>query len=170
MDDQGWPPYLEWGVGIRPRLAQAGKKLHFPGQSYWFRDGLWQGQWKLAPGSWKNDLRMPSWLNLTQELLVIIVIIVNSCRASVWRWSKVKVAQSCPTLCDPMDYSPWNSPGQNTGVGILSFLQGIFPTQGSNLGLQYFRRILYQLSHKGSPDEANMEEITVEKWKTTDSG
>ena len=29
-------------------------------------------------------------------------------------------------------YSPWNSPGQNTGVGSLSLLQGIFPTQGSN--------------------------------------
>ena len=46
-------------------------------------------------------------------------------------------------------YSPWNSPGQNTGVGSL--LQGIFPTQGSNLGLPYCRRILYQMSHKGSP-------------------
>ena len=32
----------------------------------------------------------------------------------------MKVAQSCPTLCDPMDYSPWNSPGQNTAVGSLS--------------------------------------------------
>ena len=43
---------------------------------------------------------------------------------------KVKVAQSCPTLCDPMDlYSPWNSSGQNTGVGNLSVLQGIFPTR-----------------------------------------
>ena len=43
---------------------------------------------------------------------------------------KVKVAQSCQILCDPMDYtvSPWNSPGQNTGVGGLSLLQGIFPT------------------------------------------
>ena len=29
-------------------------------------------------------------------------------------------------------YSPWNSPGQNTGVGSLSLLQGIFPTQGLN--------------------------------------
>ena len=45
---------------------------------------------------------------------------------------KVKAAQSCPTLCDPMDCSSWNSPGQNTGVGSLSLLQGIFPTQGSN--------------------------------------
>ena len=48
-------------------------------------------------------------------------------------------------------YSPWNSPGQNIGVGRLSLLQGIFPTQGSNPGLLHFRWILYQLSHKGSP-------------------
>ena len=48
-------------------------------------------------------------------------------------------------------YSPWNSPGQNTAAGSLSLLQGIFPTQGSNLGLLHCRRILYQLSHKGSP-------------------
>ena len=45
----------------------------------------------------------------------------------------------------------WNSPGQNTGVDSLSLLQGIFPTQGSNPGLPHCRRILYQLSHKGSP-------------------
>ena len=37
--------------------------------------------------------------------------------------------KSCPTLCNSMDYSPWNSPGQNAGVGSLSLLQGIFPTQ-----------------------------------------
>ena len=48
-------------------------------------------------------------------------------------------------------YSPWNSPGQNTGVGSLSFLQGIFPTQGPNLGLPHCRQILYQLSLKGNP-------------------
>ena len=45
-------------------------------------------------------------------------------------------------------YSPWNSPGQNSGVGSLSVLQGIFPTSGSNLGLPHCRRILYQLSHQ----------------------
>ena len=48
-------------------------------------------------------------------------------------------------------YSPWNSPGKNAGVGNLSLLQGIFPTQGSNPGLPHCRQILYQLSHKGSP-------------------
>ena len=47
-------------------------------------------------------------------------------------------------------YSPWNPPGWNTAVGSLSLPQGIFPTQGLNLGLPHCRRILYQLSHKGS--------------------
>ena len=48
-------------------------------------------------------------------------------------------SESCSVVSDSLRphglYSPWNSPGQNTGVGILSLLQGIFPTQGSNLGL-----------------------------------
>ena len=65
---------------------------------------------------------------------------------------KVKVAQSCPILWDTIDLlSPWNSPGQKTGVGCLALLQGILPTQGWNPGLPHCRRILYQLSHKGSP-------------------
>ena len=52
-------------------------------------------------------------------------------------------------------YSPWNSPGQNTGVGSFSLLQWIFPTQGSNRGLLYCRRILYQLSYEESPNFYN---------------
>ena len=47
-------------------------------------------------------------------------------------------------------YNLWNSLGQNTGVGSLSLLQGIFPTQGSNPGLPHCRWISYQLSHKGN--------------------
>ena len=49
-----------------------------------------------------------------------------------------------------MDYSTWKFLGQNIGVGNLSPLQGIFPTQGLNSGLPHCRRILYQLSYKGS--------------------
>ena len=65
--------------------------------------------------------------------------------------SEAKVAQSCPTLQSHGLHSPWNSPGQNTGVGSLSLLQGIFPIQGLNPDLLHCRQILYQLSHKGSP-------------------
>ena len=64
-------------------------------------------------------------------------------------------SESCSVVSDSLQphglYSPWNSPGQNTGVGSLSLLQGIFPTQGLNPGLPHCRQILYQLSHKGSP-------------------
>ena len=48
-------------------------------------------------------------------------------------------------------FSPWNSPAQNTGVGSLSLLQGMLPTQGLNPDVPHGRRILYQLSHQGSP-------------------
>ena len=51
-------------------------------------------------------------------------------------------------------YNPWKSPSQNTGVGSLFLLQGIFPTQESNPSPPHCRQILYQLSHKGSPREA----------------
>ena len=64
-------------------------------------------------------------------------------------------SESCSVVSNSLRphelYSPWNSPGQNTGVGSLSFLQGIFPTQRSNPGLLHCRWILYQLSHQGSP-------------------
>ena len=109
-----------------------------------------------------------------------------------WKWKvKAEVARSCPTLCDPIDYTvhrilqsrilqwgafpfsrgssqsrdqtqvsciegwfftswPQGKP-KNTGVGSLSLLQGIFPTQQSIPGLPHCRWILYQLLHKGSP-------------------
>ena len=57
------------------------------------------------------------------------------------------VAQSCPTLCNTVDYSPPGSsvhgdfPGKNTGVGCHALLQGIFPTHGLNPGLLYHRQI-----------------------------
>ena len=63
--------------------------------------------------------------------------------------------KSCSVMSDSLWphglYNSWNSPGQNTGVGSCSLLQGIFPTQGLNLGLLHCRWVLYQLSHKGSP-------------------
>jgi len=46
---------------------------------------------------------------------------------------------------------PWNSPGKNSGMGCHFLLQEVFPTLGLNLGLLYCRRILYLLSHQGSP-------------------
>ena len=49
---------------------------------------------------------------------------------------------------------PWDFPGKNTGVGCYFLLQGIFPTQGSNLGLPHCRQTHYCLRHQGSPAAA----------------
>ena len=65
-------------------------------------------------------------------------------------------AQSCPTLCNPMDVAnqascQWNFPDKTTGVGSHFLLQGIIPTQGSNLSLLHFRQILYHFKPPGKP-------------------
>ena len=70
--------------------------------------------------------------------------------------TSVSVIQSCTTVrpreVQPtMLLCPWDFPGKNTGVGCRFLLQGIFLTQGLNLGLLHCRRILYCLSHLGSP-------------------
>ena len=70
-------------------------------------------------------------------------------------WDVWKLSESCLVMANSLWphglYSPWSSPGQNTGVGGPSLLQGIFPIQGLNWGLPHCRWILYQLSQQGSP-------------------
>jgi len=65
-----------------------------------------------------------------------------------WWWSESHSVMS--NSVTPCNNSSWNCPGQNTGVGSRSLLQGISSTQGLNPGLPHCRRILYQLSHQGS--------------------
>ena len=67
-----------------------------------------------------------------------------------WKWSQ-SLSVVSNSLWPRGLYSPWNSPGQNSGVGNHSLLQGIFPTQGSKPGLLHCRQILHQWSHQGSP-------------------
>ena len=64
----------------------------------------------------------------------------------------VSAAKSCPTLCDPATARLLylgDFPGKNTRVGFHFLLQGIFLTQGLNLGLLRCRKILYHLERKG---------------------
>ena len=75
---------------------------------------------------------------------------------------KVKVIQSCPTLQPHERYSPWNSPGQSTGVGSLSLLQWILLTQEWNQDLVHYRWILYQLSYQGHKSHLHI----VNHWVT----
>ena len=86
----------------------------------------------------------------------------------IWN-NEVKWSESCSVMSDSLQphglYSPWNSLGQNTGVGSLSLLQEIFPTQESNQGFLHCRRILYQLRYQGSPWNSGL----VQNWERTTS-
>ena len=61
-------------------------------------------------------------------------------------------------------YSPWNSLGQNTGVGNLSLLQEIFPTQELNGNLLLCRQILYQLGHQGESKNTGVSSLSLLQW------
>ena len=104
------------------------------------RGFLWQFQWRCTEG-----------------VLGPLGKVAEPCLRSVRKrgeidWEGQKKAKVVSDFLPPHGlYSPWNSPGHNTGVGSCSLLQVIFPTQELNPGLQHCRRILYQLSHQGSP-------------------
>ena len=72
-------------------------------------------------------------------------------------WETVRVCESHSVVSVSLWphglYSPWNSLGQNTGVGSLSFLQQIFQTQELNQGLLHCRWVLYQWNFQGNPQE-----------------
>ena len=129
----------------------------------WVREILWRMEWLCTPvflpgkshgqrslvgySPWgRKESGMTEWLN--NKLVKFMNKKVCVC---------LLVAQLRPTRCDPISCSPpgssvhGDSPGKNTGVDCHGFLQGIFPTQGSNPGLALCRQILYCLSHKGSP-------------------
>ena len=86
------------------------------------------------------------------EIGIDIYITIDTYTQSVSQ----SVSESRSVMSDSLQphglYSPWNSLGQNTGMGSLSLLQVIFMTQESNWGLLHCRQILYQLSYQGSPD------------------
>ena len=86
----------------------------------------------------------PLWQKVEEELKSLLMKVKEESESE----SRSLMSDSL-RLCEL--YSPWNSPGQNTGVDNLSLLQGIFPTQRLNPGLLHCSQILYQLSYKGSP-------------------
>ena len=121
------------------------------------------GRLHMSPGSRVHAPQLQSLLSracaLQQEKPWQWEAPLPAARRSLWAATKTHCEVKWKLLClvwlfatpRTIHTSRWNSPGKNTGVGSLSLLQGIFPTQGSNPGLRYYRWILYQLSHQGSP-------------------
>ena len=88
----------------------------------------------------------------------------KQCAASFLPY-KAKVTQLCPTLWPDGLYSPWNFPGhQNTGVGSLSLLQGIFPTQESNPGLPPLQMESLPAEPQRKPKNTGMSSLSLLQW------
>ena len=101
---------------------------------------------------WHTLIRT-QWLNAQCEKAGVVKNHIQVTHLGIWvvsMWSESHSVMS-DSLWPHGLCSSWNSPGHNTGVGSLSLLQGIFPTQGLNPGLPHCRQILYQLSHQENP-------------------
>ena len=143
---------------------QAPPSLGYFGQEYW--NGLPFSSSMVS--SWSRDRTWISWVSCiaggffthwaireAQPLWLLVYIFWVMLKKMVtgikWKSESESLSVVSYSLWPHGLYSSWNSPGQNSGVGSLSLLQGIFPTEGLNPDLLHCRRILYQLSSQGSP-------------------
>ena len=99
--------------------------------------------WRFSYTRWIRHLIYAVRLVLynTVSVVKICYLVTKSCTTLLWPPCTVLIRLLCPR----------NSPDKNTGVSCHFLLQGIFPTQESNLGFLLCRQILYQLSHQGIP-------------------
>ena len=121
----------------------------FPSHGSWAQD---------CPPTWRiRDARLPgsqSWksvLGARGGAKMFLLLLSFTCKRHFFFLESHSVMSN--SLRPHGLWSPWNSPGQNTRVGSLSLLQGIFPSQESNWGLLHCRWILYQLSYQGRPSK-----------------
>ena len=162
-------PVSKVSGGKEATVTSQGHVSGLPGwRKLWCLEAVpWHAPWFLVTFShnWVNFCLPGSYLSLCKEKRYL-----HAPKKQCWyiflskllgkeRAMLCLVTQLCPTLCNPMDCSPpgssvhRDSSGKNTGVGCHALLQDIFPTQGWNSDLPHGRRILYQLSHQGSPRE-----------------
>ena len=124
-------------------LSRAGESVFTSPKIMWLcRKSLWREKRPtIYPRLWESHQK-PSLCMCVAQLVCVSLYVL--------------VAQLCPTLCDPHGLQPtrllcpWDFPGKDTGVGCHFLLQGIFPTQGLNLGLLHRKQILYHLSYEGN--------------------
>ena len=103
---------------------------------------------------WANYLAHPSLCSYSCRVGITVPPFKGVCKDEKRCYAEItELRIPCPAKLDSLWNSPWNSPGQHTGVGSCSLLQRIFPTQGLNPGLVHCIQILYHLSYQGSPSE-----------------
>ena len=127
------PPCPPWTIAHQASLSMGFSRQEF-----------WSGLPFSSPGDLPNPRIEPASPALQVDSFLLSHVRLPAreliCK---WKWKSLTPAW--------LFENPRNSPGWNTGVGSHSLLQGIFPTQTLNPGLQHYRWILYQMSHQESP-------------------
>ena len=100
---------------------------------------MWQPEWEGIQGRMDTCICIAETLRYSPETITVLLI------------SYVKAAQSCPALCDPMDYTVHGIPQARILEWVACPFSSGSSNPGSNPGLMYCKRILDQLRHKGSP-------------------
>ena len=103
----------------------------------------------------KNILKRNSWLSCWPLQIFVSLETLEICSLF-----SSESESHLVVLCDPMAY-PWNSPGQNTGVGNHSLFQGIFPTQGLNPGLPALQADSLLAEPPGKPKNTGMSSLSL---------
>ena len=116
---RAWHTWETTAKTVRENVEK-GDERERQGPNYAEPCGPWRGFWTLSWAHWETIEDLSRKVTIRFKYLKYYYSL------------KMKVAQSCPTVCDPMDCSSWNSPNKNTGVGSHSLLQRIVVTQGSN--------------------------------------
>ena len=141
-----WTPCC-YCFGLQQTLRGQGGVRHSVLQGIWWDRSLPRDSWMfLQTVLWSQSLK----LLISREALNLFMVISDPHESEIL------------TLCN--SNSPWNSPGQNTGVGRCSLLQEVFPTQGSNPDLPHCRWILYQLSHREALIPSWLTKKCIVKW------
>ena len=82
---------------------------------------------------------------------LVSLIVMSLFRSSISFWINLEILHVSKKYSSLLKWSESRSVISSSGVGSRSFLQRIFPTQGSNPGLPHCRQSLYHLSHQGGP-------------------
>ena len=146
-------PLPHWLWQGRARRQQVTRKQKAPWGSWSLETGA-----AVAPGSGRGRPREDTGSGGRADKRGAATLNRKTTQGEV-KWSRSVVSDS---LRPHELYSPWNSPGQNTGVGSLSLLQPRRRFPFPNQGLLNCRWILYQLSYQGSPNKLRMSQVRLD--------
>ena len=122
-----------------------------------------------TPSNFRKSQKSTNVSLLLSDIIWWVCLLTSTTKNIFCRFKSVlSESESCSVVSNSLQphwlHSPWNSPGQNIGVGSFSLLQGIFPTQGSNPDLPCCRQISLPAEPPGKPKNTGVGSLSLLQW------